>query len=126
MSRVGLVAIVGALLIGVVWFGARQSDPQPTTTPAGSAGWAEPAAVYDPWHAGESMPSGYRQVLGRDVIRPVYDPTFVPAAEAGWDDDLLVIGVEVDGDARAYPVGFLNRREMVIDEIGGEPVLVTW
>ena len=38
----------------------------------------------------------------------------------------LVIGLELDGDAKAYPVSFLNRREMVIDWIGGTPVLVTW
>ena len=43
-----------------------------------------------------------------------------------WRDDTLVIGIEQDGDAEAYPVSFLNGREMVIDSIAGIPVLVTW
>lgn len=126
MSRVTAAALVGALLIGAFWFGLGQADPQPTTAAIGESGRADPSDVYDPWRAREQFPDGYRQVLGRDAIRPVYDPTFVPSAEAPWDDDLLVIGVEIAGDARAYPVGFLNRREMVIDEIGGDPVLVSW
>ncbi len=76
--------------------------------------------------AGEQLPGGFRQLLRRDAILPVYDPTFVPSAEQDWDDDTLVIGVELDGEAKAYPVSFLNRREMVIDRIAGIPVLVTW
>ena len=72
------------------------------------------------------MPSGYRQVLGRDVIAPIYEPTFVPAADSPWDDDTLVIGVAIDGEAKAYPVSLLNRREMVIDSLAGIPILVTW
>jgi hypothetical protein len=50
----------------------------------------------------------------------------VPAIEASWDSDDLVIGLEIDGNSKAYPVGFLNRREMVIDRLSGVPVLVTW
>ncbi len=87
---------------------------------------ADPRDVYDPFAAGEQMPDGYFQVVGRDFIRPVYDPTFVDAGRIGWPDDADVIGVEVDGEARAYPVSFLTGREMVNDEIAGVPLLVTW
>ncbi len=82
--------------------------------------------VYDPVRAGEPTPDGYRQLLPRDAIRPVYNPTFKDAASTDWADDALVIGVELDGEAKAYPVSFLNRREMVIDWIGGTPILVSW
>jgi hypothetical protein len=86
----------------------------------------DPASVYDPVQAGEQLPSGFRQLLRRDAILPVYEPVFVPATAAGWPDDALVIGLEIDGESRAYPVSFLNRREMVIDRVAGIPVLVTW
>lgn len=86
----------------------------------------DPRAVYDPVRAGEDLPDGFRQLLGRDAIRPIYLPTFVAAGQAGWDDDTLVIGVAKDGEAKAYPVSFLNRREMVNDSIAGIPILVTW
>jgi len=86
----------------------------------------DPRDVHDPYRAGDPIPIGYLQVVGRDHIRPVYDPRFVGADDIGWPDDADVIGVEIDGDARAYPVGFLSGREIVNDEIAGDPVLVSW
>jgi len=85
-----------------------------------------PGDVPDPFRRGETPPSGYRQLLGRDDIRPVYDPGFVAAGEIDWSGDDLVLGVEIDGDARAYSIAYLNQREMVNDRIAGIPVLVTW
>ena len=74
----------------------------------------------------EPVQNDFDQLLGRDAIRPVYDPTFVSAEEAGLRPDELVMGVEIRGEARAYPVGYLNFREMVNDRIGPVPFLVTW
>lgn len=85
-----------------------------------------PGEIYDPVAAGEPTPPDYRQVLPRDAILPIYNPRFVSAVDAGWTDDTLIIGLELDGEAKAYPVSFLNRREMVIDWIAGTPVLVSW
>ncbi len=87
---------------------------------------ADPATVYDPVAAGEELPRGFFQVLTRDFIEPVYEPEFVDAADAGWDGETDVIGVEIDGEARAYPVSLLNSTEMVVDEIAGTPIVVTW
>jgi hypothetical protein len=41
-------------------------------------------------------------------------------------DDELVIGVSVEGEAKAYPITVLRFREMVNDELGKLPILVTW
>lgn len=41
-------------------------------------------------------------------------------------DEQQVIAVEVDGDARAYPLLLLNNHEIVNTEIGGVPVAVTF
>ena len=68
----------------------------------------------------------FRQLLRRDAIKPVYEPAFVSAEESGFSDEELVLGVEINGDSRAYPIGPLNSREMVIDEVGGVPILVSW
>ena len=70
--------------------------------------------------------SQFRQLLPRDAIAPVYDAMFVPAASASLPPDELVIGVEINGESKAYPVGPLNFREMVNDTVGWVPVLVTW
>lgn len=65
-------------------------------------------------------------MLGFDAIRPVYNPTFASASEAPMQDDELVMGLAIDGEAKAYPVTVLRFREMVNDEIAGRPVLVSW
>ena len=49
--------------------------------------------------------------LPRDAISPIYTPKFIPADEARLTDDELVLGVEINGDARAMPVGLLRFRE---------------
>ncbi len=68
----------------------------------------------------------WSQLLARDAIAPIYEPQFSPANEAPYDDGELVIGVALNGEAKAYAIGPLNNREMVNDTLGGVPILVTW
>ena len=65
-------------------------------------------------------------LIPRDSIKPIYEPTFISAAEAGLKEADLVIGLSLNGDSRAYPVHILRRREMVNDVVGGVPILATW
>ena len=76
--------------------------------------------------APDFVDSAYHQLRRPDDIPPVYDPMFIKAAAANLQDDELVIGLVVNGDARAYPLAILYNREMVNDVVGGVPVLVTW
>lgn len=65
--------------------------------------------------------------LPRDAIPAIDAPTFVPAAQATWmRDDEPVIGVAVDGTARAYPAWLLDGHEIVNDTISGRSIAVTW
>ncbi len=68
----------------------------------------------------------FRQLIPRDAINPIYRPRFIPAESAALNPEELVIGVAINGESKAYPVGPLNRREMVNDVVGGVPILVTW
>lgn len=115
---VGLVVISVPLLVIVV-----------TRTDDGGAGRLElsnPADTYDPVHAGEPTPEGFRQLLRRDDIEPIYHPTFVSADEIDWEPETLIVGVALDGEAKAYPVNFMNIHEMINDRIAGTPILVSW
>ena len=71
-------------------------------------------------------PGAFDQLLGRDQIHPVYRPLVVTPEMAALDSDDLVIGVNISGESRAYPIRPLRFREMVNDELGGTPILVTW
>ena len=67
-------------------------------------------------------------LLPRDAIPAIDNPQFVDGtdAETIYHPDELVLGVEIDGEARAYSIPFLSGHEIVNDEIGGVPIAVTW
>ncbi len=62
-----------------------------------------------------------------DGIVPLDDPVMVHATDAGYlvDTD-LVFGIEINGDARAYPLRIMGWHEMVNDVIGGVPVALAY
>ena len=64
----------------------------------------------------------------RDGIPPIDRPRFESADEAGgWlDDRHPVVVVEAGGEVKAYPLGILIWHEIVNDEVGGQPVTVTY
>lgn len=120
---VGVLAVgIGLLVLYQVFapalFAPRGNEGEPIDVP-------HPATVYDPVTS-EPLPDGFRQLLPRDGIAPVYEPRFVSAESAGYPDDALVLGVEIGGESHAYPINVLNWREMVIDRVGDVPILATW
>ncbi|THU34930.1 DUF3179 domain-containing protein [Niastella caeni] len=48
------------------------------------------------------------------------------ATENKVDSNRLVIGVTINGEAKAYPIRFLGYHHHVQDVIGGQPILVTY
>ncbi len=68
-----------------------------------------------------------RQVL-KKPIRPITDPTIIGAEATDTAPNELVIGVEVNGAARAYPINQLNgpQREIINDVLGGTAIAATW
>jgi hypothetical protein len=129
-----LVGLFGVLLLTLgdgsgsapAAVGAQDSVLDRASGPVGSVLRVDPESVYDPVRAGEETPRTYRQLLRRDQIEPVYDPSFTDVDSVDWPDDMLVIGVEGTVSSKAYPVTHLNSHEMVVDEIDGDPILVSW
>lgn len=63
----------------------------------------------------------------KDGIPALMTPIFVSADKADHlNDDDQVIGVVVDGRARAYPIKILNWHEAVNDRLAGQPLAVTF
>ena len=59
----------------------------------------------------------------RDGIPPLDKPTMINGSEADYmEDSNIVFGIEINGDARAYPKRILGWHEMFRDTIGGESV----
>ncbi len=66
-------------------------------------------------------------ILPEDAIPAIVNPAY-SAATAARDirDDEEVIGLSINGDARAFPIVTLSAHEIVDDVIGGQAVAVTW
>ncbi|MFO7856925.1 MAG: DUF3179 domain-containing protein [Paracoccaceae bacterium] len=64
----------------------------------------------------------------KDGIPSIDSPRFEPVSEARarHADREAVMSLEIDGDARAYPLSILIWHEIVNDVVGGEPVAVTY
>ena len=63
----------------------------------------------------------------RDGIPSIENPKFVSAKEADFmRSNDRVIGITVNGEARAYPINILNWHEIVNDQIKGTSVSVTY
>ena len=59
----------------------------------------------------------------QDGIPPLRNPAMLAADDAGYlEDDHIVFGISVNGDARAYPKRILAWHEMFVDVVGGVPV----
>ena len=65
---------------------------------------------------------------GKDGIPAIDEPRLesIEAASTWMSDQAPVIALEVDGDARAYPLAILIWHEIVNDTIAGVPVVVTF
>ncbi len=63
----------------------------------------------------------------RDGIPSIDQPKFVSADEDTLlEPHSLVVGVELNGESRAYPVAILNWHELVNDRIGSQAVVISY
>ena len=63
-----------------------------------------------------------------DGIPSIDNPKFISVQQAdkSLEDSELVLGLNINGDTRAYPLQILVWHEIVNDEVGGVPVAVTY
>ncbi len=74
----------------------------------------------------QEIPAGVEQLLPRGAIPAVFEPIYVSAREAQIPGDAWVLGVFLEGRARAYSLNLLNRHEVVNDRIGEHAFAAVW
>ncbi|MGB9357277.1 MAG: DUF3179 domain-containing protein [Acidimicrobiia bacterium] len=146
MNRFGMVTAFASAALIVAACGASPDnetvgeDPDPTTvatnatTLAGSEGMpAGPSALTD--RDADAFPDPLVPVdeiisggPPPDGIPPLDTPVFGDVADSidQLEPAEAVVALEIDGDARAYPVRVLIWHEIVNDTVGGSPVSVTY
>ena len=115
-----VLVIVGVIVLAIFFFGQRfRLFGRDITLAPTSLASIEP---------GEPRDVSIYVLLPKDGIRSIDDPTFVTVADATRDmaAEEFVIGLDIDGDVRAYPINVLSRHEIVNDVVGGRPVVVTY
>jgi len=109
-----MAVVLAAALIVVGHHSVNRTPSGPVVQAGGSA--------FDPIRADE-----IQTILPEDAIPALLSPSYIPATAArDVRGDEEVIGVFIDGDARAFPIATLSAHEIVDDVIGGQPVAVTW
>ncbi len=62
----------------------------------------------------------------KDGIPSIDDPQFDTAESTPFDAETTVIGLEINGEAKAYPFNIMNWHEIVNDVVGGVNVSVSY
>jgi hypothetical protein len=74
----------------------------------------------------DGLPADFKQIIPRGQIASVDEPRFVPASKAKLPPEAWVLGISIDGQARAYSLNLLNRHEIVNDAIGEKSFAAVW
>lgn len=67
----------------------------------------------------------FRMAADRMFVAPT-SVVMLPADKNKVDTARLVVGVEIDGEARAFPVQFIGYHHQVRDTVAGKPVMVSY
>jgi len=107
-----------AILTGGIYLVTRRESPASVSS-ARSSEIQPPGAELDP--------EDIVEVLAADGIPSIDDPVFIGPAGATWlHEREPVIAIDLEGDARAYPLQILTWHEIVNDTVAGTPVVVTF
>jgi len=133
MHRRRLLRLSGLAAAGSI--AGCTGEPAPEGETEGTKTDGEPTPVRSVDDVELPVPAGeLEQRLAKDTIPAIVDPAFGTdwsgletddGADMALPDDAPVIGVERDGDARAYPLRILNWHEIVNDGFD-VPVAVTY
>jgi uncharacterized protein DUF3179 len=100
--------LIAALVISTVWLGINAWEAPPSST------------------LPSVDPSQIIYVLPPGAIPAITQPTFLSANQTDFASNSSVVGVNIAGDIRAYPIAILNWHEIIDDVVGGHPIAITY
>jgi hypothetical protein len=135
VAVVTILSVVGVILSIFSVISAINTNPNPTytitTIAADNNNSNSPRAVVTTEGEEKSIVPLDQIVSGGpppDGIPSIDNPKFISVQEASkfLKDSELVLGLNINGDIRAYPLQIIVWHEIVNDEVGGVPVAVTY
>ena len=116
-SMLSVLVVVGMIGISALVFSfwPKQEKKNPPTTSS------RPQFDVTKFNPFSQAPRGFRAII---------EPESISVEDAGKQilPKELVLGVEINGAARAYPINMLTgpEREIINDELGGQAIAATW
>jgi hypothetical protein len=116
-----LIVLIPSLKVDSVSITGSISNTESNNSVSKPAGQEEERSIVPP----EQIVSGGPPA---DGIPSIDKPKFVQVqkAEEFLEDSDLVVGLNIDGEVRAYPLQILVWHEIVNDKVGGVPIAVTY
>jgi hypothetical protein len=75
--------------------------------------------------AGVAYATNFKMSADHMFLQPA-SVAMLPVERSPVEKERLVVGVEINGDTRAYPVQFIGYHHQVRDVVGGTPILVSF
>lgn len=113
----GLFSIGLAMLLAGC--AARSASRTPDPNPGHASDQDRTLTGGEPYH-------GLLDYRAKDAKQAIIDPVLLSPSEVIVAAGTKVIGVFVNGEARAYPLFILNNHQVVNDEVGGTPIAASW
>lgn len=66
------------------------------------------------------------KMTASSIFKVMAKKEFAPAQTSKVDTNRLVVAVEINGDARAYPIQYIAYHHRVFDTVGGKVIMVTY
>ena len=126
------LSIIGITLSLILVFPAMNVNSVSITNPIANTDNFNPVSISRTEKEGENSIVPLDQIVSGgpppDGIPSIDDPKFISVQEANGrlEDSELILGLNINGDIRAYPLQILVWHEIVNDKIGGVPVAVTY
>lgn len=125
-------SIIGITLYLILVIPAMNVSSVSIANPIVNPGNVNPVSISQTEKEGENNIVPLDQIVSGgpppDGIPSIDDPKFISVQEANGrlEDSELVLGLNVNGDIRAYPLQILVWHEIVNDKVGDVPVAVTY
>lgn len=121
---IAFALMVGVLISGLAAAQRPSASPADRERVAGFLSQGERADLPPP------IADGFEPIVVVEKFKPITDAPVIPAreVESQVTDGELVLGVLLNGEARAYPINMLTgpEREIINDTLGGQPIAATW
>lgn len=123
--------ILGGLVVGVAIAAGWILSDHPSNPITLTSQIPKPTQMSLPTRRPRRLRPGDMELVADSNFFPTIittDDSFISVQGAYLElaEEEFVIGLEIEGDARAYPVKLLSLYEIINDQVGGTPVAVTW